>query len=185
MINLSKRFSAPVTRKHIGWFQTEIEAAYAYDMYVIHNNLTYRPLNFPEKQEDYLKRDFIIEKKRNKYIGVSKSYNKYLACIVIHGKKINLLLTNDEIEAAEAYDEFIVKNNIPKKKLNFPDKYPDYDPKSKLDEPKVIKNKCEIVDELTVKIFLNQDKDCLIDKEDYDRIKYYRCGITLIVYVSL
>lgn len=172
---LSKRYIARVNRYHIGTFNTELEAAEAYDMYIIHNkssnkNLEYRILNFPEKINEYVLDTYKPKKqKNNKYIGVSKSNKKYVATICINGEIIRLLLCEDELVCAEAYDNYIVQNNIPKKKLNFPEKYPYYNPNS------IIKNISEDIDQFTVKLLL-YNKDCLIDKNDYDKIKYYKCS---------
>ena len=64
----------------------------------------------------------------------------------------------------------IVDNNIPGKKLNFPKDYPNYNPDS------VIKVDCEPVDDKTVKLIVG-DKRVLIDKEDYDKVKFYTHGV--------
>lgn len=112
-----------------------------------------------------------LKKKEKKYTGVFKDKDKFGAVISVNDKDIWLkrgCLT--EIECAKLYDEYVVKNNIPNRKLNFPDEYPDYDPLS------VIKTECKVIDDKTVQLLIS-DKQVLIDKEYYDQVKYYTCFV--------
>ena len=165
---------------YLGLYDNEIDAAIVYDMFIIHNKLDYKPLNFPERYDEFLNTPYVpyVSKSNNKtskYIGVSKQDNKYVANIVYNNKKIRLLRSENQIECALAYDQFIFDNNIPNKKLNFPEKFPDYNPLS------VIKTLYQDIDENTIGLIPNNTKDKLIiiDREDYDKVKYYSCIIRL------
>ena len=82
---------------------------------------------------------------------------------------------------AKKYDEFVVNNNIPNKKLNFPELYPNYNPIS------LVKTKCENIDENTVKLLIDTKGkgNVLIDKEDYDKVKFYKCHINPGGYITM
>ncbi len=174
----NKKFVAKVTVNKIcywiGYFTNEIEAAERYDMFVVHEDLTHKRLNFPEKYEEYLKREYFPPKRKEKlpkispYIGVSKAGNKFLAKITHNNKPINILRSEDPIECARSYDRYIVENNIPRKKLNFPEENPIYV------ENFAIKTFFEDVDENTVKLLITGylDKNILLDRDNYDKIKY-------------
>jgi len=154
----------------IGCFNTEIEAAESRDIYVVQNNLSHIQLNFPEKKDEYLQKDIVAKKqKTSKYYGVYKrnSNNKYCASICINDKNIYLLESQDEIECAKAYDKYIVDHNILSKKLNFPNDHSNYDPNS------VIKTLFEKINNKTIRLLIS-DEMVTIDKEDYDKIKYYK-----------
>ena len=160
---------------YMGLFKNEIDAAKAVDMYLVHNKgFDHIPLNFPQKREKYLKKTFkpYQSKKINKtiYRGLTKRKNgRCDVTIRINKKDIRIGSSHDLSEAAKMWDMYVVDNNIPHRKLNFPDDYPDY-------EPKIIKTKCEpINDDDTVRLLLDQYPNdfIIIDKEDYDRVKYY------------
>jgi len=157
----------------LGYFDNEIDAAEKRDLYVVQNKLDYHVLNFPLKKEEYLKKDKIetkLKKTNSNYIGIFKTrYNKFGSNINIGDKKIWLGSFETALEAAVAYDKYIVINNIPHKTLNFPKDY-DYDPDS------------------TVKMFFkdlgNNIYDIngiLISKESYDKIKNYHVYINTIL----
>jgi len=63
---------------------------------------------------------------RNKtnFNGVSKEGKKYRARIYFDGKSLHLGTFTRARDAAMAYDEAIVANQLPYKKLNFPDGMP-------------------------------------------------------------
>lgn len=172
---------------YLGRYEDEIEAAEAYDMFIVHGGYDHIPINFPNKKEEYLKNEFkpksIPKSNKTNYKGVSKRGNTYNARIIINGKNVPLINSIDPMICAKAYDEYIVSNNIPNKKLNFPDDHPEYNPLSK------IKTFCEPINENTVRILIKNktgDKlnEVLIDREDYDKIKYYSLYINQ-GYVSL
>lgn len=157
----------------VGRFDTELEAAEAFDMYILYNNMEGVELNFPDKKEDYLKRNFAFPKRKrfSSYNGVTfdKNWNKYKTVIRHNNKDIRIHSSTNEIECAKAYDKYIVDNNIPAKELNFPNDYPNYNRNS------IIKTNCKSINETLVQLLINNDTDIVvtIDKEDYDKVKYY------------
>ena len=178
----TKKYFSKITVKSkvitIGTFATELFVAEAYDMYVVHNKMDFCTLNFEENREGYMVKEFVEpqtthEKKASEYYGVCKAVDKFRASICIDYKCIKIYHSSDELECANKYDEYVVKNNIPGKKLNFPETYPDYDPNS------IIKTKCEIVDDKIVRLLIDDhlDKKPLVDKDIYEQIKFYKCSI--------
>lgn len=175
-------------RNYLGRYISEIEAAEVYDMYIVHNNLDHIELNFPEKRNEYNSRTYIPYKKNEnnksvEYTGVSQLNEKYNVYISHKNKTINIGIYNDLIEAANKYDEYVVKNDILEKKLNFPEKYPEYIKK------RIIRTQCEIIDDNTVKLLINNHdndgKPITIDKADYEKVKYFKCSITNSKYVHI
>jgi hypothetical protein len=162
-------------RFYLGYFDNEIDAACAYDLFVVHNKLNHIGLNFPEKINEYLDVPYDLNKYNtsceSKYYGVYKTGDKYNAVIYLGVKTIQIKKSKNEIKCAKAYDKYIIDNNICRRKLNFPEDYPEYN-KDK------IKTLCEKNDNETVKILINNNKNnkypVIIDKEDYDKIKYNR-----------
>ena len=65
------------------------------------------------------------------YRGVSKSGERFQARICINKKNTNLGRYDTPKEAAVAYDRAVIKYNLPKDKLNWPDGYPKITPKKK------------------------------------------------------
>lgn len=161
-------------RHHIGYFDLELVAAEKRDIYIIKNKLDHIQLNFPEKKDDYAKTEFHINKrnKTSNYIGVAKIYgNKFKATICVNRKDICIGITNDEIECAKMYDRYIIENNIPRKKLNYPnDNYC---------KNITIKTLCEPIDDNTVRLIIkNKENEFVqIDKNDYELVKFYSCSI--------
>jgi len=165
---------------YIGSFNNEIDAADAFDMYIVHKNIEYKTLNFPDKKTEYLAREYIstIKPKTSEYVGVCKFQNeKYISRIVIDGKQIHLSTSIDPLICARAWDKYIVDNNIPKKKLNFPDEHPNFNPINS------IKTSCENIDDDTVKLLIKNGMNALIDKKYYDLIKCYRWYVDTNGYV--
>ena len=130
-------------------------------------------MNFSEKYDEYLAREHIIQnnkKKATSYYGVSKKREKYAARTLIDGKYIYIKVDKEQLVCAKAYDKYIVENNIPHRKLNFPEDYPEYDPDCE------IKTLCEKTDnKKVVRLILNSNQDAkvFIDEDEYDKIKYY------------
>ncbi len=112
--------------KYIGIFDDEILAAEHYDFYALYYNKDFASLNFPNKIDYYKKiipeHDFINRKKRgrSKYNGVyyEKSNNNWKVVIRVNNKNKHISCHQTEIEAAKAYDRFVINNNL-NKKLNF------------------------------------------------------------------
>ena len=183
-----KRYSSKIKHNYkqywLGYFDNEIDAAEAFDMYVVHNKLDFYGLNYPDKKEDYLAREYKPREKHIKavkYYGITQQKGKYIARFDHNNKNIYLLTSKDPIECAKKYDEYIVKNNIINKTLNFPKDYPDYQPVN------IIRTFCENIDDMTVKLLISKDNSrCVkIDKEDYDKIKYYKCSFNYDKYVYI
>jgi hypothetical protein len=167
-------------RHHLGRYDTETIAAEVWDMYVVNNGLDHIELNFPDKRDEYLSRTYEPFKSKGSpsstgYIGVSKKDGKYNVGVHHDGHRRYIGDYKDLIEAANKYDEYIVKHDILEKQLNFPDKYPEYLNK------RIIRTKCEPVDDTTVKLLIDGYDDSLkpvlIDKEDYDKVKHHKCSI--------
>lgn len=119
--------------------------------------------------------DYQSKEKSSKYIGVTKRKNgTYHAKIQFNGTEYYLKISKDEEIYGRTYDKYIVKNNIPGRKLNFQTEHPIYNPNS------VTKTFCEKIDKNTVKLLISDDLDiCVkIDKEDYVRVKNYVCYIS-------
>ena len=92
-----------------------------------------------------------------------------------------LICTKDtEYEYAKEYDKYIVNHNILNKSLNFPEDYPNYDNRK-------IKLMYEELENNIIKLIKNNNNDLsvLIDKENYDKIKYYNYIIAADGYVVL
>ena len=173
---IKNKYLSQITINHksyyLGCYNTEDEAIIAVDMFITHEPIAKdRELIIKEKKEEYLKREYIPYKKIIKnvqYIGVTQRKNIYIATIRIDDKKKYLISSDNPIVCAKAYDQAIVDNNIKGRKLNFPQDYPDYDIRK-------IKTLCEEYDEKSVKLLIKSPEICLIDKEDYEKIKYFNC----------
>ncbi|AYV77108.1 MAG: HNH endonuclease [Barrevirus sp.] len=164
--------------RHLGTFDTELEAAQHRDLFIVKNDVEHLGLNFPDDREKYLKTEFVskVRAETSKYVGVSKEGNSFKAASSLDGKQHYLGSFATETLAAQRYDKFVVDNNIPHRKLNFPEMHPTYNPET-------IKTLCEPLDATTVRLIINKnegdaDKVVKIDLEDYDKVKYYECNIT-------
>lgn len=164
-------FSNSGIRVSMGSYNTEIEAACAFDCFVWHNRdslgLNHR-LNFPEK--DY--RSMIPYKRKIKsYKGICKDGNGYRARVSVNNKNFNIGTFKTEVEAALAYDAYVVEHDIPQKKLNFPEEHPTYDSR----QIKTEKEDCG--DDIHCYLRSNRKdvnaKNIKISISDYERVKYY------------
>lgn len=183
----------------IGCYLTEEEAAFAYDMYVVHNDLKEYSLNFPKKRTKYLNTEYVPPIKRkvtSEYNGVSKNKKKYIARICYNKIQTTIIHSYNELECAQAYDKYIVDNKIPDRPLNFPDDYPGFKIrkiKTFYEDFEGIINKGTVEEEIiklednVVKLVSDNigDKIVLIDKEDYEKIKYRGCSINMDDYVTV
>jgi hypothetical protein len=122
------RFQARITiggkQQNIGRFGTAKEAAEAYDQAALQAKFPRSELNFsdtPKEEVSRIKKRKIYDH-RNKtgFNGVSKKGQKFQAQISIDGEQTYLGLFTKARDAAMAYDEAIVANQLPYKKLNFP-----------------------------------------------------------------
>jgi len=136
--NQSKVWIASITvngrKKHLGCFDSEMEAAQAYDREALKLKGALATVNFSDSAER-LKAEqssgIIIEttrhvrkraEKTSKFRGVC--WNKYnqswKACIKVNGKNKHLGYFTNEIDAAKAYDKVSLQHRQEKAKLNFP-----------------------------------------------------------------
>lgn len=162
------KFKTVLAKKHIGVFASEIEAALVYDTYLAHHPECFQRMNWPERRDELSKAPLLYPQKRaktSKYCGVTKRDNRYVAQISVNKKVIQILSCYDELQAAKAYDEYVV-NNLLNRPLNFA---------QPVNLEKTIKTKCIKLDEETVELLLPNGHKSTIDNEDYDQIKHYVC----------
>ena len=122
------RFEAQITiggkQQNIGMFGTAKEAAEAYDQAALQAKFPRSELNFSDTPKEEISR--IKKRKITRYDnktgfnGVSKQGKKFKAQIKIDGESKHLGYFTKPRDAAMAYDEAIVANQLPYKKLNFP-----------------------------------------------------------------
>jgi hypothetical protein len=159
-------------RLHIGNFKNEIEAAEAFDIFVLQLNdyASLKKLNFPDRKEEFMLREKIQKKEQIKtYRGIYKHHKKFVARAYIDGKKVEIARTLTDIEAAKKYDQYIVETKL-NRELNFPEDYPNF---------AIVKTNGIIVDDQTycLQIKDKPDQVVLIDQCEYDKIKYHTCYI--------
>jgi hypothetical protein len=153
-----------INGKHVsfGNHVNEIDAAIAYDIYVVQNSLL-KPINFEDKIDFYKTcKPYISSRNTNTYYGVTKNRNRFDTRV----NGVHIFYSKNEIECAKKYDSYIVDHKIDAG-LNFPEDYPDYLPTKKI---KIFK---EDIDEKTCKIKFNSGKEVIILLESYEKIKYY------------
>ena len=113
-------------RESIGMFGTAKEAVEAYDQAALQANFPRSQLNFsdtPMEVSRIKKRRIGNYKNKTGFNGVCKvKGGKFQAQIQIDGEKKHLGYFTKPRDAAMAYDEAIVANQLPYKKLNFPDR---------------------------------------------------------------
>lgn len=125
----------------------------------------------------------------SQYLGISYSDNRYRAYITVNGKHIYIGGYEDEIEAAEARDMYIV-HELPDSiyPLNFPQKYEEYKqtPYEKFEKRPLNKKtsarpidktdyECTDCDEV-IRILIPSQPNAYvtIDTEDYEKVRYMR-----------
>jgi len=126
------RFRACITIgghfQYIGMFGTAKEAAEAYDQAALQAKFPRSELNFsdtPKEEKPRIKKRRIGNYKNTTgFNGVSKAGKKFKATINFDGEQTHLGTFTKPRDAAMAYDEAIVANQLPWKKLNFPDGMP-------------------------------------------------------------
>jgi hypothetical protein len=128
VIKIGNRFRAQITiggkQQNIGTFGTAKEAAEAYDQAALRANFPRSELNFSDTPKEEVsritKRRIGNYKNKSGFNGVSKKGKKFQAQIQIDGETKYLGTFTKARDAAMAYDEAIVANQLPYKKLNFP-----------------------------------------------------------------
>ena len=111
------------SKKYIGTYDTAIEAAVAYDRFVLESNHSTSLLNFPD-----MVHNLDVEPKRKKYKrslsgyrGVTKEASgKFRSSMKINCKRVNFGMFDTAIQAALAYDQGAIKAGHKKSSLNFP-----------------------------------------------------------------
>lgn len=127
----------------------------------------------------------------SRFYGVTKCGNKFRSIYYTNGMEKHIGRFDDELVAARYYDRALLDNNNItdrlKLKLNFPDTIDEtmqlqpivhrkYKRKNGNKTIKKIKTEKIDIDMETIKLVLNnKDMECLIDAEDYDKVKY--CNI--------
>lgn len=209
-----KKFLARVKIKgvshNIGYFDKEIEAAKFYDTYIVQNREQIelcQELNFPNDIDNYKQATIIKLKKRKSKSGfynVVERGDKFEAICKYKKKQIYLGRYETAEASARVVDAYIVRNNLDRK-LNFPGEYPNFNPKTErlhITEVELTKNViCEIlrnVGEHTELIDVNPEKDVLlqiggknkdkytiIERADYESMKYFSINLSKHGYVNL
>lgn len=112
-------------RESIGSFDDEVEAARAYDTFAATRG--FPPRNFPDVEVNAaparkaaVKRGVSAPQKSSQYRGVRRDprWNKWQARIRVGGKTKHIGSYTEEVDAARAYDEFVISNKL-NKPLNF------------------------------------------------------------------
>ena len=107
----NKKWQASVHRVYLGKYDTEIDAAIAYDTFIKHSNNEFNNLNFPNgKKEIFYKR----KSNKRKFHGVIQHKNKWKVSFMYKGKIYNSKMFLSEIEAAMEYNNIVKLNNFAK-----------------------------------------------------------------------
>ncbi len=113
-------WNAIIKKKFLGSYKDEVSAAYAYDIEAIKMYGENCKTNFTKEEREILKTKVssrIIRECQSKYNGVYRQGKKWRSCITINYKQIKIGVYDTEIEAARAFNEYVLKNNL-NRKLN-------------------------------------------------------------------
>ena len=113
-------WNASIKNNFLGSYKDEVSAAYAYDIESIKMYGENCKTNFTEEEREILKTKVssrIIRECQSKYIGVYRQGKKWRSCTTINYKQIKIGVYDTEIEAARAFNEYVLKNNL-NRKLN-------------------------------------------------------------------
>lgn len=145
----------------LGNYSTEIEAAKAYDLFIVHQRPNCYNINFPDDEALYLFND--EGKKFTPYIGVTFKDGEYVVDITDRKFKT-------AVEGAKFRDNYVVSNNTRYKTLNFPKDYPNFRRKIRTFMKKIDgdNTKCQLLMRNCPSAYV------IIDVSDYDKIKHIR-----------
>lgn len=97
---------------HLGTFQSEVEAAIAYNKAAKKYHGEFASLNIVGQEKDPID---VREKRRDekdRFFGVYPSGKKFRARVTVQGEKISLGSYETAIEAANAYDNYLKENGL-------------------------------------------------------------------------
>lgn len=162
-------------RIYLGNYDSDIHAAEAFDCWLYHQTKI-EPLlfkfNFPNNNYETMV-PFVKKEQTSKYRGVFKAKNnRFIATVFINGKSVKLGDFLDEIDAANAVDNAILKHNL-RGTVNFPANFPDCVP---LQNIHILKRDIDNVVDCVQLITRNNDiekANVTIDRDDYDSVKNY------------
>jgi len=176
------KYIVRVNDVYVGSFDAPMIAAMQHDRYVINKGLHMVELNFKSVKEDYLaEENYEIPKykKETKYDGVycrnGPAYKDkpYKAEHKTRNKRIFIWESANEEECARKWDEYVIKNGLNRRRLNFPDEHPI--------NPKAVKTKTLFTEysENTYRLLIGNapEAEVLIDKDQYDKVKIYKWTI--------
>lgn len=160
---------------HLGEYDSEELAARAYDKFLLEradfDGLGFN-LNYPlDRATSKSAPAFKKRARKSVFRGVSpiKTRPGFVAKIVRDGKHLIHKYCMDELSAARAVDDCIVKNGLAMK-LNFPEEHIDYVPTKKIKTAMEDTNDPDVV-----RVILRSRPNIivLIDREKYDQVKHY------------
>lgn len=167
---------------NLGFFEKEVDAAEAYDRFVSQKGSNHE-MNKPELRDQYKSEPLIYPKTKTPstgYRGVRKRGVKFEAYIQINGKQQSKTFLS-VTDAAKQYDKFVIKNKL-NRKLNFPDDHLNYTPFQKI-KTKIIKKYKDRTIQISIKSRPNAI--LIIDRSDYDKIKYHNITVDENEYPNL
>lgn len=110
-------------KHHLGYFSNEEHAALAYDRFAKEHFGEFAALNFPDYDGDYSELEGSLRgPPSSKHRGVSrdKKGSRWKVSTRLNGKDCFLGYFTNELDAARAYDAFVIKHQGSSGKLNFP-----------------------------------------------------------------
>lgn len=156
---------------YIGIYDTEVEAAENVDRFHIFCpdfDVSFRNLNFPEKLDHFKSLGPLLKRARKNIRGVTfcKTHRKYKVCVRGHVKYFD-----DELNAAIYRDQYVASIEDTYKSppvLNFPENFPDYGKKLRV--------QMEMSKEEGSTVFVECGSGTFVklDRSDYELCKYYK-----------
>ena len=173
-----KKYKAQVTIEgvwhYIGTFEKEIDAAEAYDRFIVHKG-SFHELNRPDLKNQYKSEPLVypkIKQTKSDYIGIMPYETGFRAGITIN-RKFHSKCFATEREAAKQYDKFIIDHGL-NRRLNFPEEHLTYKP-TEIIKTTIVKD----FEDGTIQISLKSRPDfvLIIEKTDYDKIKCHNITV--------